>query len=619
MSDKEQAKKTEDNHYDERRRRKEEKKKANSKEKSKEVIKSVPIESETHKTIINQEEKDIKLLLLKLENPVVQLKEININNEIPNIIPEEYKFKDIPILELEKLKVEPKEMEINKDLPLIEIEEKEIDEILPLVNLDKPLQIMNVFSNFGDRIFPIRISPIPQSPKIPIYRKLSRNRIASFKSKFDDRIDNQVLQMLIDFPKLKKKEKIQELPNEHPKSEAPEEPEPDEGLGDNEDVPDFIREIFNISSDSLSVSKGPKIILYKELNGDSTVGSFETVCERIYREEEGGKPNYKQLGAKDDFNIHEISKWIKPEDNIIRINSDEFKDIFKKWFDEKKLNFKDTISRYTIGKLGFLIFLTKDTEFYEEFKSSLEKMKYEYEHNLDIHYIKPNKLPYDITKKMSSLVWGNVNLNEFDNEQHLPRGFDDYFNKLSKGKYEEYFKELNGTPFSNATKPHKGKESAEHKQLKWFVVKYLTKKLIKEGNLECRNENDPLANEINKRIITEEDTKPILDGKIADVFDTFNNEFYEIETFFGQDKEGKTISEKINYTIDKYKNSLEKINKINIIIENITLLRHLNTLENVKRNRSLEEKKKVCFYALDIQNELLISLKDLKKKLLSLW
>ena len=66
---------------------------------------------------------------------------------------------------------------------------------------------------------------------------------------------------------------------------------------------------------------------------------------------------------------------------------------------------------------------------------------------------------------------------------------------------ENYLKELNGTAFSNATKPHMGKESDVHKQLKWFVVKHLTKKLIKEGNLECRNEKDPLANEINKKII----------------------------------------------------------------------------------------------------------------------
>lgn len=93
----------------------------------------------------------------------------------------------------------------------------------------------------------------------------------------------------------------------------------------------------------------------------------------------------------------------------------------------------------------------------------------------------------------------------------------------------------------------------------------------------------------------------------------YKNSVYEVETFFAQDVEGKKPTEKLNYTINKYEN--DKNINIKIILENLTMLRHLKKIISVKERMSEERSEKVEFYTLDLQNNKLISLDEIIKRL----
>ncbi|AGK61750.1 hypothetical protein Asulf_01779 [Archaeoglobus sulfaticallidus PM70-1] len=385
-----------------------------------------------------------------------------------------------------------------------------------------------------------------------------------------------------------------------------------------EETPDIVDLVFGVSNSRLS-SKGPKIVLYRELEKDSTIGSFETLCIMIYREKTGGYLRFKPIKELDEFNVMEIGKWMEVHGSLFTIDLDCNKKKVREWFTQN--NLREPIRRAIIGDVGFIIFKTRDAELYEHCKKVLEKLEKEIEHPLNIMYVEPRRLSFEEKKELSSLVWGCLNLNSipsvFVEEKGVERPygatFDDIFNKYARREFEERLEKLEGSAYSMATKPHEG-ESPEHKQMKWFVVKCLTKELIKKGIIKPENPRKPKKYEIDKIIKTEEDTREFLGGVIADVMDTSSNEVYEVETLFAQDTEGKTVEEKIIYTIEKYK-ELTNVRKINIIMDNFTFLRHFKTLIDIKENEPEEIREKVEFYTLDLEKEKLVPLKEIKRKL----
>lgn len=103
-----------------------------------------------------------------------------------------------------------------------------------------------------------------------------------------------------------------------------------------EETPDIVDLIFGVSNSRLS-SKGPKIVLYKELEEDSTIGSFETLCIRIYREKAGGYPRFKPIKELDEFNIVEIEKWMDAHGSLFTIDLDCNKKKVREWFTQNNL------------------------------------------------------------------------------------------------------------------------------------------------------------------------------------------------------------------------------------------------------------------------------------------
>lgn len=599
--------KTKEEVYDEERKRRE-----REKEKERTKLKSSKIEEqvETHKP------KKIEIPIVELDEPKIEPKEVKIDKEIPDIKVEEQKI-SIPIVELEKPVMELKQVKLDKTLPKVEIRESGLE--IPLIRLGRSRDARSIITVFDERL-PQTRPVIRRTLRVPICKISSKSATREIVSTFDTKVDTQLLWDLIGSEELKEigKERLLER-QKFEGSVKSAEAEPPGGEEELERIPDVTNFIFSISNSRIS-SKGPKVILYKELEKDSTIGSFETLCIRIYREKEGGHPKLQPIKKLDEFNIKEIERWVEADKKIVTIDLDKDKEKANKWFCED--NLREPVRRAIIGDIGFIIFKTRDTNLYEYCKKVLENLEEEIEHPLNVLYFEPKPLLFEKKKELSSLTWGNLRL-EADElaikspnfERFVGTGvLDDIFNKLSKRLFEESLEKLKDSAYSNATKPHEGEESMEHKEMKWFVVKYLTEKLIKNGILRTKNPKKPKAFEINNVIKTEEDTEDKLEGKRTDIMDTHNSEVYEIETLFAEDREGRTPEEKLNYTIDKYK-GLSKVKKINIVLDNLTFLRHLKTLHNVKLNKPKEERERVEFYTFDLQNNSLLPFSKVVNKI----
>jgi hypothetical protein len=557
----------------------------------------------------------IEIPIIKLKKPEIKVKEIKIDKTIPEIEEKEIEI-DIPIVVLEKPKIEVKDVKLDYNPPEIPPSKGRNLEI-PVIRLNKPKEVRCSISTFDEKL-PQILPKIEGVLRVPIYRApkpVTREIISSF----DSRIDTQILQQLTG----KEKETRIEIPTEEKTNErVSAENEPSSSGKEIKEIPDIIDLIFGVSSSKLS-SKGPKIVLYRELEKDSTIGSFETLCIRIYREKVGGYPRLKPVKELDEFNVMEIEKWMDAHGSLFTIDLDCNKKKVREWFTQN--NLREPVRRAIIGDVGFIIFKTRDAELYDHCKKVLERLEKEIEHPLDVIYIEPRQLSFEEKKEFSSLVWGCINLDPippiFVEEKGVERPygatFDDIFNKHAQREFEKRLENLKGSTYSLATKPHEGEESPEHKQMKWFVVKYLTRELIKKGIIKAENPKRPKKYEISEVIKTEEDTKDFLNGVIADVMDTNSKEVYEVETLFAQDNDGKTVEEKIIYTIEKYE-GLADVRKINIIMDNFTFLRHLKTLIDIKDNEPEEIREKVEFYTLDLEKGRLAPLKEIERRLRNL-
>ena len=550
----------------------------------------------------------IKIPIVELEKPSIEAKKVDIGKEIPEIKKEEVKI-NIPVIELEKPVIKLNRVELDKIIPII-VPPKESKFGIPLIRLDKQKQVRRVITAFDERL-PQIIPPPVTNLRVPVYRA-SKSVVREILSSFDGRVDAQILQCFMS--KEIEEEKIKEeiLTEEQKIEVALAENEPSGGEGEFEEIPDTVDFVFGASNIKIS-SRGPKIVLYKELEKDSTIGSFETLCIRIYREKKGGYPKFKPIKELDEFNIREIEKWMDAYGSLFTIDLDGSKDKAKEIFSQK--NLREPLRRAIIGDVGFIIFKTRDEELYGYCKKMLGNLKKEIEHPLDDVYIEPKLLSFEIKKELSSLAWGNLKLDGANEFAEKPLNFerfvgtmvfDDIFNKSSKSLFEKQLERLEkeyGGIWVFATKQHAGKESSEHLQMKWFIVKLLSA----ERNLKT-------LMEIKGEIKTEEE----YEGIIPDV--RVGNSVYEIETLFAEDIGGRIPKKKIYDTITKYENT--SIGEINLVLDNLTFLIHLIELievSNILRDWSETHRKTIDFWTFDLQNKQLLSLRDVTKRMKQLF
>ena len=217
----------------------------------------------------------------------------------------------IPVVEVENPRIELREIDLDYTLPKIASEERKTE--IPLIRLKKPRDVAFLITTFDERLPQVRESR--KMLKIPIYRPF-KPLIREIISSFDGKVNTKIIGNLVE---RKREEVIQET--QVTEAVLPE-GEPSGGKEEFEELPDIVDFVFGIPNSKISAG-GPKIILYKELDDDSTIGSFENVLIRIYREKEGGEPKFKPIEKLDDFNKREIEKWLDTERKLISVDLDK--------------------------------------------------------------------------------------------------------------------------------------------------------------------------------------------------------------------------------------------------------------------------------------------------------
>ena len=330
---------------------------------------------------------------------------------------------------------------------------------------------------------------------------------------------------------------------------------------ESEEIPNFLDLLF-IGGEEIE-SGEPVMICLEETDKNSFFGALETICKRIYREKRGGKP--KAVIFSDVEELKREIRWIEAEDKIFsaRLSKEEW-DKLKKQDRDRIFN---RIEQLFSQNFGFIIFNGIFYSFPER-------------HRVNIIMLKPRELDTKLARKISEMVWGSVKTEE--------SGTFDYIFDSARKNFEETLKAISkerGGIYVDATKPNEGDESEEHLLMKQFLVRYLTQKLIEDGKLPPK----PDLLQIKEKIKTEKDTKEELGGDIsADI--KVEDTVYEVETLFSEDREGKIARNKITHTIGKYE-EITSVQKINLVLDNLTFLRHLKDLKEIKDNYKSWQKK----------------------------
>jgi len=111
--------------------------------------------------------------------------------------------------------------------------------------------------------------------------------------------------------------------------------------GGEEEIPDFLE--FSFGSEGGKIrGKGQKIILFKDIKGNSYINFLENVCLRVYREIKGEEPKAVKIEKIDDLNKREIERWLEAGGKIFTINLDEIKKAGREELDEVMKRFDET-------------------------------------------------------------------------------------------------------------------------------------------------------------------------------------------------------------------------------------------------------------------------------------
>ena len=406
---------------------------------------------------------------------------------------------------------------------------------------------------------------------------------------------------------------------ETPETTLPDSP-PGGGTGIPEEPPEVMQYLFGIKNDDLSTRR-PKIILYKERPEDNTLASFETCCLRIYREQVGGDPRLQPVSRLDETIVIYLDKWADPGRHLITLDFDYFNQAdVENWLKPK--NLRDFIGRAIAADYGFIIFKSRREDHFEAYRRVIqEQLAHENGHPLDILVVKPNSHSIDEKRWISSVFWGNCrqgqeeprvviqyNRNKGRRETNISsHDLDAVFNKICRGEYEKEFSSFTKAEnrlYQIVTKK-RSKESDEHYRMKCYVVRYLSEKY------QLKN-----ITEIEEAIFTEkpQDSSFSAEHFIPDVFDKKGNGYYEIETLFAGDRNGRELIAHLSETIAKYRSNRDSA-RVYIVIDNVAAIRHMSDLlwlEEAFRDQQIVP---VGFLTFDITSKGLIPIQEVNQML----
>ena len=387
--------------------------------------------------------------------------------------------------------------------------------------------------------------------------------------------------------------------------------------GTGEEVPTFQDIIFNGAGGAVTTSEGTTIVLFNEAEDSSYVGSYITLCRRIYREANGEHSKFQPINDLDEINKRKIERWLDADKRVIFIDLDDR----DRRLDEAKLREK---LEAIIGEFGFIVFKATNSSLVAEYRDTLNEINIESPHPaLNVVDVEPRQASFDVERQMTALCWGNLDLpaagfkrDEPEIERPTGKGvFDDLFNRYAPIKFDDYFaniKSEEGGLFKRFTTENQeliqGKErddanngeSSLHYDIKIYIVWYLVQQLRDRG------EDIGGLEDLGQWIDT---GSKLVEGVVPGVFfDGQRQDVYEVETLFSG---GQESIKKIDRTINKYDKHDMTVDKIHIVLENFTFLRHLAELSNMKQHyahrTNEDEEPLIEFRTLDLQNGGLLS------------
>lgn len=358
---------------------------------------------------------------------------------------------------------------------------------------------------------------------------------------------------------------------------------------------DWLFKIGDGTSD-LSLSQGgPLVIILSKPGDDDCEGALRIVLREIYQERHGGlpKPTIVSTEGKE-----KIEDELRADRSIVLVD-DRRPTYFRKWVKGvdaivgEKL--RDRLLEFFSQQMGFVAFyvpenLSKHLEI--ELRDLLRTK------GPTIVSLRMNVLSKEQKIELSKMTWGFVDSEEGPNLTSL----DDFFCSGDK-KFEPALARLakRYAPYVRSNiSDDQSHEGSIHLLLKQFVVGYLIRKL-----------NLPQNAKVKDYITTE---KELLDrnGKaIPDILVEHEKTVYEVETLHGVG-----VLDKVAETVSKYEGMGYKVN---IVMKNITLLRHITELRRKKSIVKKEHGVDVDFFGIDLKNNTLVPLSSFIESVGSLF
>lgn len=560
----------------------EERRRREKKAEKKEKLEAIPIKRKPEATP-PRKEKQVPIPFIKLKvTSKPELKKLEVDEEIPKIEKEKREI-SVPFMELQKPSLSLRRYKLDSELLRVERTKRILR--IPIIRVTPSPKVTASVIEFDEKI--IKSKPIPlRRIRVPIYRKSIFISPKFTVERFDLMINEQLRKHL---------EKIEEetrtaLPREKAEVARVEVAVPSLGGGEEVEVPELFDILFSTSGKGRIGSGDPKVIGLKELEGDEHIGALRTLCMRIYREKVGGKPKPIIISKiKKEMFKREVEKWMEAEDRIFSVGLEETERLDKDFWD----SVQDRIEGLFSQRFGFIIF-NKQVMFFPK------------HHIVNIINVEPKRMTPELKKEIASMIWGFVRLDDV--------GFHDFDHifEVARKKFESKLRSI-GEPYLSATKRHKGLHESDylHYPIKLFLVKYLANQM----NLRS-------LDQIKEIIRTEEEYGDFVEEKRPDIYvsstvEKFTNQVFEVETLFGQ---GDYPLKKIDETVEKYEKVSAAPSKINVVLDNLTFLRHINGLrKKLNLHRSLKMKGKrdfdLEFYTLDLRNKKLVSLANFIKHL----
>ena len=347
------------------------------------------------------------------------------------------------------------------------------------------------------------------------------------------------------------------------------------------------------SSISGDISEGdgrPIVIFFDDKKYEEYISALKELLKWEYRIIKGGSPEFKNIDT-----IKRLLKeadWIRAGGNLVEISlkKEDWPVKEKEKLNELRSRFKELFSQ----SFGFLLF-----------RHYPDMLRDEDTHKIKMLNIKHKEINEKDVNKILKMIFGFVPVSESGDFSYR---FTD-----ARERYEKSLKELTKDTVLKLAVNLGGNESPEHFRIKLFVVNYLKHMLIEQGEINKNIDHDKLR----KRIKTE---APLRGEIIADVYLEEKREVFEVETLYATEENNQSWEKKIQRTIEKYEGCYN-VDKINIILENLTAMMYIDEIIKLKRiweKWSKKQNKEVEFYVLNLEENKLVPIDELYQQYLEI-